>query len=105
MEFICLLVRWIFNLQIPDVDLLWRKNGMRVDSLTGDTYLKSIWDPPKEVPVVKVEEGGEEEEMEDMEEEEEIVIFLIFKKYYLLFVQAYGVKVFQKRLKVSFTEA
>jgi len=46
---------------------------MRVDSLTGDTYLKSIWDPPKEVETVKVEGGGEEEELEDMEEEEEVV--------------------------------
>ena len=46
---------------------------MRVDSLTGDTYLKSIWDPPKQVETVKVEGEGEEEEMEEMEEEEEVV--------------------------------
>lgn len=61
--------------QIPDVDLISRKNGIRVDSLTGDNYLRSVWDPPPIPEQVKVMGGEEEEGGEEMEEgeEEEIV--------------------------------
>ena len=62
----------LFLLQIPDVDLSDRKSGMRVDSLTGDTYLKNVWDPPPKVdPVITPGVSEEEEEEEEMEGEEE----------------------------------
>ena len=88
------MLRWTTTLsryntcfQIPDIDLLSRKNGLRVDCLTGETYLKNQWDPPPVPEQVQVtsseeDEGGEEEM--DEEEEEVVNTFEFYDKNYLL---------------------
>uniref|UniRef100_H2ZK25 Uncharacterized protein n=1 Tax=Ciona savignyi TaxID=51511 RepID=H2ZK25_CIOSA len=63
----------IINIKIPDQDLSIRRKGTKVDSLTGDSYGRSVWNaaPPK-ITKDDLEEGEDEEEEEG--EEEQVVM-------------------------------
>ncbi|CAH1800208.1 unnamed protein product [Owenia fusiformis] len=66
---------FIVNLKIPDLDLEYRRVGQRADALTGDIYIREMYDPDR--PEAQLDEGeGEEEEEEEEEEEDDIEAIL-----------------------------
>ncbi|XP_078492449.1 adenylate kinase 9 [Ciona intestinalis] len=61
----------IINIKVPDEDLFIRREGTKVDSLTGDRYGRNMWDTTSQPPKMPKDDPEEEEDEEEKEEDED----------------------------------